>query len=167
MSYGPPPPPQPAYDQSAYPQQQYPQQYDYGQQPVAQPPPPKKSKKGLMVGIVAVVVVLIVVLAVVFLVFMKSPLVGKWKVDKVETNGVSAAGNGTIEFKGDGTGVMVSGSNSTSVTWKDVGGGKVQLTVSVSGISVTIEYTYTISGNTLTLEYSMSGVSSKLTCSRM
>ncbi|MEW5937478.1 MAG: hypothetical protein AB1665_06645, partial [Candidatus Thermoplasmatota archaeon] len=55
-----------------------------------------------------------------------------------------------IEFKADGKAVSSDGS---TATWKDKGNGKVELTTTVSGQTVTITMDYKVSGNTLTLTF--------------
>lgn len=108
--------------------------------------------------------VLIVVVGVVAAVFlMGSPLVGKWNVKNVEVGGQKTASSGYIEFWSNGTGTM---NGTQSFTWKDVGGGNVDLTVSVQGVSVTVRYSYIVNGSSLTLQYTLGGTTYKIYCER-
>jgi hypothetical protein len=123
------------------------------QQPAA--PPPKKKKTGLIIGVVLVVVILVVVIVAVVFIMGQSPLVGKWNIKHVTANGktidVSANLTATFEFKSNGDFVWVnpaiSGSGPITAQWKDIGGGKVTLTVA----GASIDCPYTVSGNKLTI----------------
>jgi hypothetical protein len=112
-----------------------------------------------------IVVAIIVIVVVLFVFVLKGAIVGKWMLDSEKmTSTYTAQGNGEwYEFKGDGT-LTTGGGNITSplsAKWKDVGGGKIEVTQTIGSVSATITMNYKINGNILTLSYSIdTGISS-------
>jgi len=120
------------------------------------PPPAKKSKTGLIIGIVAIVVAIVVILLVVFLVFGggiggNGNVVGTWKAD---IGGYLYVFNpdGSLEAGIEGFGTYEIGTWSTN-------GNQLCLEMSAEGYGLPMDgtempcFTYSVSGNTMTWSY--------------
>jgi len=132
------PPQEPVYGP-----QQYPQPAPYGVQP------PKSKKKFLIIAVIVVVVVIIVAGTLVVF-FGKHPLVGKWKLDYMEDrDGKKSYYDEELIFESNGNFTMVYYQWVVEGKWKDIGGGKIEITTN----GKTQEMKYSINCDRLTLEW--------------